>query len=55
VLREWQRNDSIRRESNLMIKRGEVIDVKLVMFEDNENVVEEMVYKDKGNQRKREK
>jgi hypothetical protein len=33
-----------------MVKSGEVIVIKLVLFEEEEDVVEEMGEKDKGNQ-----
>jgi hypothetical protein len=38
-----------------MIKSGEVISIKLVLFEEDEDVVEEMGEQDKGNQQQRER
>jgi hypothetical protein len=42
ALRDWQRIDSIYRKSKLMIKSDNVISIKPVLFEEDEDVAEEM-------------
>jgi hypothetical protein len=38
VLSEWKRIESIKRETNLIAKSGEVTTVKMVLFEEEEDV-----------------
>jgi hypothetical protein len=42
MLREWDKSESINRESRLMIKSVDVISIKPVLFGEEEDVVEEM-------------
>jgi len=50
ALREWQRIEFVKRQAKLIVKSREIISVKTVLFEEEEDVVEEMGEKDKGNQ-----
>jgi hypothetical protein len=42
ALREWQRIESIKRESRLMVHSGDVVTIKPVLFKEEEYVSEEM-------------
>lgn len=55
ALREWQRIESVKREARLTVKSGEVAAVKPVLFEEEEDVADEMGEQDKGNQQQRER
>jgi hypothetical protein len=49
VLREWHRIEYVKREFRLMVYIGEVTLIKPVLFEEGEDVAEEMGQHDKGN------
>jgi hypothetical protein len=54
VLREWKMIDFFKREARLTFKSWEDTTVKLVLFEEEEDVVKEMEEWEKGNQQQRE-
>jgi len=49
VMKKWKRIDYVNRKARSMVKSGEVATIKLLMFEEEEDVAEEMGEKDKGN------
>jgi hypothetical protein len=49
VLREWQRIESVKRDTRLIVKSREVAAIKSFLFEQEEDVAEEMGEQNKGN------